>query len=58
MGGTNIINVLGASRYNYLFEKGGPPIEAEDLTRENKHRGEADELRNIEFVLVTYLTKS
>ena len=58
MGGTNIINVLGASRYNYLFEKRWPPIEAEDLTRENKHRGEADELRNIEFVLVTYLTKS
>jgi hypothetical protein len=40
------------------LKKGGPPIEAEDLTRENKHRGEADELRNIEFVLVTYLTKS
>jgi hypothetical protein len=36
----------------------GAPIEAEDLARENKHRGEADELRNIEFVLVTYLTKS
>jgi len=25
MGGTNIINVLGASRYNYLFEKRWPP---------------------------------